>query len=302
MSHKPRIAVLLTCFNRRETTLACLRALYAQSALDRVELTTYLVDDASPDGTGGAVRREFPQVKVLEGDGQRFWCGGMRLAWEEAFDGDYDHYVWLNDDTMLYPDALERELATAESLLRRRGHDVIVTGTTRDAVTGESTYGGIARRDGLFVEFRLVEPGSEPVRCDTVCGNLTLVPRSVARRVGNLSSSFRHHLGDFDYGLRAAAIGIESWVAPGHIGTCSLHEVAGSPFDATLSVRERVRLLARPSGPPPPDEWLVFMKRHAGWRWPLQRARIGLRSRLPWLWVALRARHPDRSRAAASRG
>jgi GT2 family glycosyltransferase len=294
MTRTPRIAALLTCYNRRETTLACLRALYAQTALARVELSTYLVDDASPDGTGDAVRREFPQVTVIQGDGQRFWCGGMRLAWGEALKGGYDHYLWLNDDTLLYPDALERVLSTAEGRRQREGEDVIAVGTTQDPVTRKTTYGGMRKRAGLFVEFALVEPSSEPVRCDTFCGNCVLVPASIAARVGNLSDSFKHQLGDFDYGLRADALGIRCWVAPGHVGSCSGHDIEGSHLDATLPLRDRARLMARPAGPPPPSEWMVFIRRHAGWRWPLYRARTLLRERVPWLWLAVRSRAPDR--------
>jgi GT2 family glycosyltransferase len=300
MDRTRRVAALLTCFNRRDTTLMCLRALYGQTMLEDVELFTYLVDDGSSDGTGPAVRREFPQVMVLQGDGQRFWCGGMRLAWGEAFKGDYDHYLWLNDDTLLYPDALHRVLATAELLRGRLGTDVIVTGATRDPKSGESTYGGVAKRAGLFITFALVEPGSEPARCDTTHGNCVLVPRAVAHRVGNLSSSFAHQLGDFDYGLRAAALGISCWVAPGFVGTCSLHAIAGSHLDATLPLRDRLRLMRKPSGPPPIAEWMIFMKRHSGWRWPLYWGRTLVRGALPQFWAWLRSRDPHHSTAAAT--
>jgi GT2 family glycosyltransferase len=300
MDRRPRVAALLTCFNRRETTMACLRALYGQTALEQVELSTYLVDDGSSDGTGAAVRREFPQVFVLQGDGKRFWCGGMRLAWDEAFKGDYEHYLWLNDDTLLYADALQRILATSEVLHGRLGVDVIVTGTTQDRKTGKPTYGGIAKYAGLFITFVLIEPGSEPVRCDTMLGNCVLVPRSVAHRVGNLSSSFAHQLGDLDYGLRAGALGISCWITPGFVGTCSRHAISGSHLDATLPLRQRLRLMRKPSGPPPVAEWMIFMKRHSGWRWPLYWGRTLVRGALPGLWAWLRSRDPHGASEAAT--
>jgi GT2 family glycosyltransferase len=296
-----RVAALLTCFNRRDTTLACLARLYAQTALDDVELATYLVDDGSSDGTGAAVRHHYPQVNVLQGDGKLFWCGGMRLAWEEAFKGEYDHYLWLNDDTMLYPDALQRILATADRMGNGEGRGLIVVGSTQDPTTGESTYGGIVKQSRISVLFELVEPRSEPVRCETFCGNCVLVPGAVAQRLGNLSRSFTHQLGDFDYGLRAAAAGVACWVAPGHVGTCSAHEIAGSHLDATLPLRDRVPLMRRPSGPPPVREWMIFMKRHSGWRWPLYAGRALVRGVFPRLWLTVRATHPQRARGNARR-
>ena len=47
-----RIAVILTCFNRKQKTLACLEALFNQTLPADTSLTTYLVDDASTDGIG----------------------------------------------------------------------------------------------------------------------------------------------------------------------------------------------------------------------------------------------------------
>jgi GT2 family glycosyltransferase len=298
MVEKPRVAALLTCFNRRETTLACLRSLHAQTALGDVQLSIYLVDDGCTDGTGDAVRREFPQVTVLLGDGHRYWCGGMRLAWDEAVKGDYDHYLWLNDDTMLYPDALARVLATEELLREREGRDVIVAGTTRDPANGKSTYGGMVKDARVFIQFRLLEPGAVPMRCDTFCGNCVLVPASIARRVGNLSASFKHHLGDFDYGLRAAALGARAWVVAGHVGTCSAHDLEGSHLDATLPLDARVPLMRRPSGPPPIREWMVFMRRHSGWRWPLYWGRTLVRGAFPKLWLTVRSTRPQRPSAS----
>ena len=70
------IAVLITCFNRRETTLRCLRALYEQELPAGAMLRVVLTDDGSSDGTGDAVRTEFPGVVVLQGDGNQYWVGG----------------------------------------------------------------------------------------------------------------------------------------------------------------------------------------------------------------------------------
>ncbi len=52
-----KIAALLTCFNRKQKTLACLEALFNQELPADVDISTYLVDDASTDGTRDAVRQ-----------------------------------------------------------------------------------------------------------------------------------------------------------------------------------------------------------------------------------------------------
>ena len=61
-----KIAVLMTCYNRVETTLACLRALHvAAGHVPGLDLRVFLVDDGSPDATGVRVMEAFPDVTVV---------------------------------------------------------------------------------------------------------------------------------------------------------------------------------------------------------------------------------------------
>jgi len=98
---------LLTCFNRKDITLSCLESIYAQSLVKDLELSIYLVDDGSSDGTYEAVTKKFPDVKVLKGDGCLYWNGGMNMAWSAAYDAGFDYYLWVNDDVALQPDAFK---------------------------------------------------------------------------------------------------------------------------------------------------------------------------------------------------
>ena len=97
------IAVVMACYNRKDLTIKCLEHLHAQSVLleKQASINGFLMDDGSTDGTTEAVRERFPSVEVLQGDGSLFWNGGMHAAFAEALKGDYDYYLWLNDDTFL---------------------------------------------------------------------------------------------------------------------------------------------------------------------------------------------------------
>ena len=98
------VAVIITVFNRKESTLNCLQTLKRQDILDSCKITVYLTDDGCTDGTPEAVRTEFPKVRIVQGDGTLFWNRGMYTAWETAAkEKDYDFYLWLNDDTYVYP-------------------------------------------------------------------------------------------------------------------------------------------------------------------------------------------------------
>jgi GT2 family glycosyltransferase len=247
-----RIAVIMTCYNRKDTTIACLEALMQQEITDDIHLQVYLVDDGCTDGTGHAVRNRFPDVRVLHGNGKLYWCGGMRSAFKEAMKGDYDYYLWLNDDTMLFQRALRTLMETASVLRQANAGGSVIVGAVRDPKTGDLTYSGMAQwRRWKPLPLHRLEPSTKPKPCDTMNGNCVLIPREVTRAVGNLSTDFSHRFGDFDYGLRATAMGFSCWIAPGFVGTCS-KGVGGKPIHPT-----------------PPQEWMRFTRRHAGILWPI---------------------------------
>jgi GT2 family glycosyltransferase/glycosyltransferase involved in cell wall biosynthesis len=261
------ISALLTCHNRREHTLACLKSLGA-AAIPGITVDVHLVDDASNDGTAEAVAVAYPEVEISRGSGDLFWGGGMRLAFTRAVPARPDYLLWLNDDVLLDPDALERLLTTYASLCADRQPLSVIVGSTRDPQTGATTYGGVRRTSRLRrMAFALVEPTDTPQACDTINGNVVLIPRSVYSVVGNMDERFTHGGGDTDYGLRARSAGCQVYLAPGHVGTCSVNPRAGTFRDEELSRRERLRLVASPKGLPF-SEWAALCRRHGGPLWP----------------------------------
>lgn len=268
---KVSIAAIITCYNRKEKTLTCLKNLMSQDGIENVDLTVYLVDDGSTDGTGDAVKKNFPQVNLFKGNGTLYWNGGMRFAFSVAKKSDYDYYLWLNDDTFLYSDALKLLLDTSNSIRSQKGGDVIVTGTINDIDTGKVNYGGRIKKSKFQpLKFIQLENSTEPQQCDTFNGNVVLIPRNVAKKIGNISPEYsKQHGGDIDYGLRAKYAGFESWVAPGFIGECASNTTEGTLFDKKLPFKERIKIMKTPHGVPPAKEWMVFSKRHAGFLWPI---------------------------------
>jgi GT2 family glycosyltransferase len=250
--------------NRRDLTLACLDDLRHQQVPGGT-LDVFVLDDASTDGTADAVAQRHPEVRVLQGDGELYWNGGMRRALGEAMRGDYDYYLWMNDDTRLVDDGVLALLLRTEGQLRERGHPrVILAGTTRHPETGEPTYGGrsrLSRRRRM--RWTLVRPGSEPRPCESMNGNVVLVPRAVVRQVGNIDRAYIQQMGDLDYGLRARAAGCEVWVAPGTVGVCASHPPRRT--DVQPLRRELARLWSAKELAP--RSWAVFTHRWAGRLW-----------------------------------
>lgn len=265
-----RVAVLMTCHNRREKTLQCLRCLLVdQQKRPEVSLDVYLVDDGSTDGTSEAVRATFPKVTVLRGNGALYWNNGMRLAFAAASHADPDAYLWLNDDTHLQPHAVATLHQTARELAAQGSGPVIVVGSTVDAESGTLTYGG-QRRTSAWHPFKYatVVPADRPQPCATMHGNVVWISRAAARRVGNLRPGFLHAMGDTDYGLRAVQQGCSIWVAPGFVATCPRNDGTNTWRDPSLTLRQRYELMMSPKGLPP-LAYRRFVRDHAGPLWML---------------------------------
>ncbi|AKG21132.1 glycosyltransferase family 2 protein [Calothrix sp. 336/3] len=278
-----RLAVLMTCHNRRAKTLACLEALFRQETTFNIQTQVYLVDDGSSDGTGDAIRHHYPQVKVLLGNGNLFWNRGMRLAFAEAMKSNYDYYLWLNDDTLLYKNALETLFQASKKLIHQGHRHSVVVGSTQDIKTGVFTYGGMEKQSWWHpLKFRPIEPEEGIKPCLTMNGNCVLIPQEVAKAVGNLDASFSHSTGDVDYGLRVQKQGGNIWIASGYIGTCEYNPLRQQAWDdLSLSLKERWEKINQPRGLPI-KEWKVFCHRHAGafWMiyWLLPYARLTLKT------------------------
>lgn len=245
-----RIAVLLTSHNRREKTLQCLSDLHSQTETC-ASIEVFLVDDGSNDGTVAAVARHFPSVHLLQGDGHLYWTGGMRMAMDAASAGHFDFYLWLNDDTRLYSDAIQRLIRTHTEISRTEKTPSIVVGSIRDPNSGELTYGGAVSTNRWHpLRFLQIPPQNESQQCDVFNGNCVLIPRSVVERVGNLHPRLTHAVGDYEYALRAKKRNIKNWVAPGFFGECSRNSLEDTWKDTTVPLWQRYKKIFSVKGQP----------------------------------------------------
>jgi len=250
-----RIAVLITCHNRREKTLACLRALFACVLPSGYAIDVYLVDDGSTDGTGEQVKSNYPDVNIIQGSGNLYWSGGMRLAWYEAAKNEHDYYLWLNDDTFLFRNAISVLLAGSQQMDSK----AVICATVVSPATGKVTYGGKMRNDRhCFI------PNGELVECEIINGNCVLVPKFVYERLGLIDKHFTHAIGDWDYGLRAVKCGIKCFIAPEAVGSCEANSNLPNWCRKEVSLMKRLRSLYSPLASAQPIPYFVFVARHFG--------------------------------------
>ena len=232
-----RIAVLITCFNRVDTTIGCLDNLFLANLPPNTGIDVFLVDDDSPDLTGLKVKEKYPQVNVIKGDGNLYWSGGMYRAWEEAVKTkEFDYYLWLNDDTHIYPEAIV-EILKDDLVLESKS---VIVGACQSKKDKSFTYGGHIGETSVI-------PSGVPQKCEFTNGNIVLIPRHVYSIIGNLNKKYIHLYGDFDYSMRVNKEGLACYTSSEFLATCELNENSYWGAD-NLSTWQKLKLLHHPKG------------------------------------------------------
>jgi len=277
-----KIAILLTTYNRREKTVACLQSLQAQKLPTEVRLEVFLTDDASADGTIDAVKQVYPDAHVFQGTGSLYWAGGMRNTWHEAKKHNPDYYLLLNDDTVLHPDAIDvllKNCATDETA-------GICIGSTCDTASGEISYGGWKLEGRGTWKSSRIHSSTAYTECDFGNANIMLVPRPVVEKIGILADHFTHSLADYDYTLKAKKAGFKVHVAPGFLGTCT-DDHGRNWKSSNTTLKERIQYLKSPKGLAY-KEYLRFIKDHFPASYPSAFVKLWMKTFFPFIWDHLK--------------
>ncbi|MEZ5184750.1 MAG: glycosyltransferase family 2 protein [Candidatus Nanopelagicales bacterium] len=253
------VAVIMTSHNRRSLTVESIRRVLDQEMDRPMDLTIFLADDSSEDGTAEAAAILSERVRVLHGSGALYWAAGMARAESEALSEGFDYLLWLNDDTFLSREAVQTLVRVSE-----QNPDAIVVGAAREPDSRSVAYGARRRTSSWHPQrFELLPESSGVQEADTFNGNIVLIPRRVHDRIGNIDGEFPHAYADDDYGLRARAAGFRVLQAPGVLGECSR-----GPSVNPVRGWAAWRAAQDPKGLP----WRAqvrFFRRHGGAIWPL---------------------------------
>lgn len=226
---------LATCFNRRDKTVNAIKVLTEGNP--KLSMDFIIVDDNSSDGTAEALNR-FDNVKVLHGDGNLYYSGGMRMAIAEAkkTDKNYDYCLLFNDDVKFYDHCIEYLVSKAEQ------KDAVWVGPTCDE-NGKLVYSGIIRRSKFAPKYRhLLAETEAGVECETLNGNCVLIPWHIFMDVDNMPAIYRQYFSDYHYGFDITRKGYKIMAPDRFIGMCKDDTKKENSWkDTSLSLKERIR-------------------------------------------------------------
>ena len=261
-----KIAVLLTCHNRRTKTERCLSSLLHVSQQfnskanenELIQLEVFLSDDGCTDGTVEAAR------KVLN---------GMRFCWREAMKrhSNWDYYLLINDDTEMMENLFEELFFAEKYAMDHYEQEGIVSGIT--CATDDSTkltYGGDVWSNRLLGTTRRLKPNGEPQICDFTNANILLVPTKVVDKIGIFIDEFQHGKADYDYSNTARKAGIPVVLTAKFCGRCDrdhIDERGIARKVSAMSLKERKEYFSSPIYSI--KDYLLLVKRTAPMRYPM---------------------------------
>ncbi|MCC6328151.1 MAG: glycosyltransferase family 2 protein [Acidobacteria bacterium] len=216
-----KAALVIPVHNRRETTLQALRSL---ARIDRtgLEVRIFVVDDGSTDGTSAAVRKDFPEVELVSGDGSLHYAAGTNRGIQAALDWEPDFIVAMNDDSIFHDQFLQRLVATAKAnhrsvvgallLLWNEPHKVFQV-----APQWKTLSGGWQMPQNMTA----FDTGETPFAVECIVGNCVLYPVEAIRENGLMDEyRFPHGWGDAQYLMRMRKNGWKLLVDPKALVWC----------------------------------------------------------------------------------
>lgn len=283
-----KTAVLLTCHNRKDKTLACLTSFFEADLPGNRHFDIFLTDDGSSDGTSQAILANFPAVRIISGDGGLFWAGGMRMAWSAAMKYDnYDSYLLLNDDVILKRDFFANLMDAERHAIDNNGQKGIYSGGTVEEGTEGTTYGSSRiRRNNFIVRLELIVPKEMPQACEITNANILWVDRSVVEKIGILDKRFTHGIADYDYSLKAHKNGFPVYLAPNICGVCK-NDHGNNWKPATVSLKKRIEYLKSPKGLAY-KEYLYYIREHFPMFLPYSFVMLWMKTLFPVVWDKLK--------------
>lgn len=273
-----KIAVIVTCFNRREKTLKSLESLrmalmdYNLSSNRKIDLHLYLTNDGCTDGTSEAVKEKFEsayRVSIIEGNGNLFWAGGMRKAWEKALEEKekyhWEYYLLINDDTTMMTSMFKTLLDNHEWIINKYGKGGLISGICKSSGTPiVTTYGGKIYIGQPFGRSRFLDPTGEPQTCDVTNANILLVDSCYVDKYGIFYKGFRHGNADFDYSYQANKKGYPVILTSEYCGVCD-NDHGGKEENkkriCKMTLKERWKYFHNPLHSS--SDYLVLLRRNA---------------------------------------
>ena len=202
-----KVGIVLLNWNGCEDTKVCVSSL---RELRYADYEIIVVDNDSSDGSAAQLRKEFPEIAVIETGWNRGFSGGCNVGIRRALSQGAD-FVWLlNNDTKVDPDALQAMID--------KTFNTPDVGACGSAIYCMDSPQCVQAWGGGYINFWLGRSRHylRPVPDDSIefiTGASMLISREAIESVGFLDEGFFMYWEDADYCFRLRAAGWKLAVA-----------------------------------------------------------------------------------------
>jgi GT2 family glycosyltransferase len=202
-----KIATITPVHNRKNITLNCLNSLLSIDNNSFFKNDVVVVDDGSKDGTEQAIAENYPDVKVLKGNGNLWWTGGINLGLKYVLSQNkYNYILLINDDISFEKNFISILLKTLLD-----NHNSIVGATTFYSNTNIIWKAGMNDTKKLhpllknnYQNTNSKKELPDLIEVDVISGRAILVPVKAFKDIGLFDSeNFPHGFGDHEFCIRA---------------------------------------------------------------------------------------------------
>ena len=196
--------VVIPVFNRLPLTIRCLESVIAQTDQG---MEILLVDDGSTDGTSEVIRRRFPRVQIIAGDGTLWWSGAANLGIRQALSSAApDDYILLaNNDTYFDSDFVARCREAVKKHPKSLIGSVILDPNDRRILQGGIRINWYSAKHTWLNLGKSIDdlPPGHVEAVSVVTGRGVLVPCETYRKLGLYEDYYLEQHGDTELARRA---------------------------------------------------------------------------------------------------
>lgn len=211
MKLQPAVYILCGVHNDLDSTKRLLTCIHSQSYLS---LRTIMIDDGSTDGTGKYIKKNYPEITLITGNGNLWWTGSLFLGVEkvlkDAKPGDF--MLTINNDCEIERDFISILTKTSidndRSIVGSLAVDVKNKNRIWDAGVQIDWQKGKFIALGPYYMKDLPKDKTIQDQIDTLTTKGTLYPIEVFRKIGNFDKEhLPHYVSDYEFACRAKRAG-----------------------------------------------------------------------------------------------
>ena len=208
------VHIIVLNWNGRDDTLECLKSLQ-QINYDNYKII--VVDNGSEDGSVFEIKKNFPEMKIIENKRNLGFAGGNNIGMKYAVENEADYVLLINNDTTVDKNFLSELVEMGESdkkigavgskiYFHSEPNRIWFAGGKVNWLKNKGTHLGLDEIDnGQYDKIREV---------DYLTGCCLLIKREVIEKIGVLAEDYFLYYEDTDFSARVKNAGYKIIYVP----------------------------------------------------------------------------------------